>query len=80
MMNIQSAVKQMRIQRHLGKLSVETQNRIVRRMRGQSPSNIAWGRMMGLCRSINAEVAPLLDLRHQAEINMTLPPSKRVYA
>ena len=69
----------MRIQRRLGKLSLDLQQRIVRRKLGQRPSEIAWGRMMGLLRSINAEVVPILASQHQAEYNMTLPPSKRVY-
>ena len=69
----------MRIQRRLGKLSLDRQQRIVRRDRGQSPSNIAWGQKMGLLRSINAEVAPILASQHQAEHNMSVSPSQRVY-
>ena len=79
-MNITLAIRQMRVARRLGKLSLDRQQRIMRRARGQRPSEIAGGKNMGFFRLIMSEVQPILASQHQAEDNMSLPPSKRAYA
>lgn len=66
MMNIQSAIRQMRVARRLGKLSLDQQNRILRRLAPRE-SQLNWEKMMGLRAQIEKEIQPILQARRQAE-------------
>jgi len=56
----------MRVARRLGKLSLDQQNRILRRIHPR-PSTLTWERMMALRASIAKDVAPILQARREAE-------------
>ena len=67
MMNIQSAIRQCRIARRLGKLTNEAQTRSLRKLGLVRENTRNWERMMALRASIDKEVAPILLARKQAE-------------
>jgi hypothetical protein len=78
-MNITNAIQTMRVQRRLGKLSLEQQHRIIRRLRGQSSSELEWGRFMGILRNIHRTIAPQIAAIRRAEDNLSLSPSQREF-
>ncbi len=66
MLNINTALRQMRTARHLGKLSNEQQVRILRKRCGVNRM-ATWERLMALRASIEREIAPILAAKRQAE-------------
>ena len=80
MMNIQHALRQLRIARKFGKISNEVQSRTLRRL-GYAPalalgekaklaatvSTPEWSAMMGLLAAIETEIAPALEAKRKAE-------------
>lgn len=66
MMNIQSAVRQMRVARRLGKLSLDQQNRLMRRLAPRA-CVLRWERMMALRASIERDIQPALMEKRKAE-------------
>lgn len=67
-MNIQTAIRQMRIARRLGKLSNEQQNRIMRKI-SPRPAQSLWQSMRNMLESIKAEptVKKELEAKRAAE-------------
>jgi len=65
-MNIQTAIRQMRIGRKLGKINNEIQSRIMRRLAPRE-SQLHWEALMRLRASIEKEIAPKLAALRQAE-------------
>lgn len=66
MMNIDKAIRQMRVARRLGKISNEQQERILRKRAGRNRF-ATWERMMALRASIEKEIAPILAAKREAE-------------
>lgn len=66
MMNIQSAVRQMRIARKLGKISNEVQSRVMRRLAPRQ-MELNWEAMMRLRAQIERDCAPVLAAKRAAE-------------
>lgn len=56
----------MRAARKLGKLSLEQQNRIMRRIQPRE-SSLSWERMMALRAQIEREIQPILQANREAE-------------
>ena len=63
--NLEQAVRQMRVACKLGKISLDTQNRTMRRLGVNRFAN--WERMMALRASIEKEIAPILRAKREAE-------------
>ena len=66
MMNIQTAIRQMRVARRLGKISNEVQTRIMRRLRPRE-SELQWERLMALRASIERDIQPIIAAKRAAE-------------
>lgn len=66
MLNIKTAVRQMRVARRLGKISNEVQTRIMRRLAPRE-SQVHWENMMALRASIAREIAPAIHAKRVAE-------------
>jgi len=91
MMKIQSAIRQMRVARRLGKLSAEQAARLLRRL-GHSyalsqhekikaeflaPPSPEWLEMMALRNDIEAEVLPTLEAARKADDLLNNPAERR---
>jgi hypothetical protein len=76
MLNIHSAIRQMRIARRLGKLSLDAQNRLMRRL-APRPEVLAWENMMALRATIEKEIQPQLDAARQADDLLHNPAERR---
>lgn len=68
MMNIELAVKQMRIARKAGKISAEVQQKLMRRIAPRQ-SQLNWEKMMAFRAQIEREVAPVLEVKRKAEFD-----------
>lgn len=67
--SLERAVRQMRIARHLGKISASVQRRIWRRI-AQPESAVRWEHMMALRASIEKEITPKLLAKREAEFDI----------
>lgn len=67
MINIQTAIRQCRIARKLGKISNEEQQAIIRRINPNAEAKEVWAKVHKLLKSIHQDVAPLIQARRQAE-------------
>lgn len=66
MLNINSAVRQMRVARKLGKISNETQTRLMRKLAPRD-SQLSWESMMRLRAQIERDIRPILQAKREAE-------------